>query len=666
MLELDEHTIEDRNNAIRYALSFSDCIQYTIALHYYPHIISFINVTKLETQDGTSGVSSEIDFFIPDSLKKHCEFSYMFQLTRTCCDKLGCNLYYPPNQSCLKETTTQIYRTGRNFLLACQPACHNLMSEKVMVHDYYWNEGKNRCVLSNIYKKRFATLPVARSESAVPGLTDVVPFDWDEPNDTYHFNREYCKRFGRKFDQAKKSCYETIPEKVTKFFVAHQTRKLMWRVAETLDKFTLFKMAKFLDEVATTLKPEPSSKPLPNIEIPFHLRNAENWREHTGNVKNTIVFPFKETLINLIAENSKIARNEPERERVEDERKTRKKRSVNHNESDTDPADDGESKFDPESLVGDILDTLNEDIIIRFVGEYAAHKFTQGALRRFKVFLKHTILTIIRQGFFKATKIFIGQRINVKIFKYTIENAIIHAALNRLALSAESLTASLAKISKTAIRAANWAMAILNVIDLIVTVVDPLGYNNYLSPETRRVVDSLLNEEFHAALGIPLDRPEALVLDAKSLFNMLLYANGNNELQVSFFKLESAIFMANTYKYLSELKYNSRGQRIGPLEDDRNSVSFDEASYRHLKTNAKASSASRLRILQERAMKEELSKSYDKTRHYTLKLSMLLVMIVLAYMIDRKLFVVFSLILTLCYSWMLSKIFLNFTKEINL
>jgi hypothetical protein len=453
-------------SAIRYANLFETQIRFEFLLNKFPHLLSFVNsnthIPKLTTDSSGQSYFENTALVIPDKLKSNLKL-VRYDLTEKLCKKLSCH-----DTSNCGGKETQCQRIEGVPIVSCQPACSQLYNDGTSL-DFYWNG--NKCIVANQIKKQFALYPHKRARVYVKGLTNVPSFSWDESRDSFKINKRYCDRFNSEFDETTDTCFHSNPKSILNLLVSSQGRDLL---------------AYSVNYVSSSIQGNNPDLGLfgSKLDVCFgddvasYLRTIEQWKADYGDLNLTQVNPSQDILIqtDMSAENS---------------------------------------------LLSEILAVVNDNPLLEMTAstivEQGVIKFSTVLLDKLKVIMRRNLLT----GFLRHINVLRNKKLSKTSLVLAVKAAIIHASLKQIGISATNIVAKGLSMAKNTMNAANY----ISVLDLLVNLIDPLGYNQKLDASGIQLLNQELDRQFRHSMGFTSSNKKYLEMDVDSVMYLLI---GNN------------------------------------------------------------------------------------------------------------------------------------------
>lgn len=192
----------DQLNCSHYVRQRTYLYQLNKLFEIVPHLAShFIVEIRAATQD---------TYEFPDAMRDKA-IQVQVRFSKTGCDLTTCNPYFPRGQVCAKSTPPQLYQSGNDTILACQPSCYNTVPGSIIstiqMPPMFFYEPYDSCLLIDNSYLAFSIDDYNRTTEHPKIGVDTIGtgFDFDdkrvfaddEGNVTpqARLNKYYCDRF---------------------------------------------------------------------------------------------------------------------------------------------------------------------------------------------------------------------------------------------------------------------------------------------------------------------------------------------------------------------------------------------------------------------------------------------------------------------------------------
>lgn len=231
------YTTQDMDNAIEY--SNQRLVLKFINLMYvkWPHLISHMEYEIVQAD-------SENDYYYT-TLFQPWAIKVETKLPAKLCEKISCNSA-KQETTCVRNETASYYRVGddTHFERHCEPACYHISDDPV--YDDETGEEQTQMIRLGYYRDRCVILPPAlvwqefpfyRSSEVYEQRMNDLPMGFNRDTDlaytysgrNYKYNKNYCDAFYDKWDPDKQTCvvkwyerilYAVVGEAITKMVKA--------------------------------------------------------------------------------------------------------------------------------------------------------------------------------------------------------------------------------------------------------------------------------------------------------------------------------------------------------------------------------------------------------------------------------------------------------------
>lgn len=204
---MSKPTVIDNENAMFYSLERQKLEDFNSFLKTMPHIFSHVNVE----------IRSNQDLPAVNELQFNRNIKVRLIGTKTFCEQVHCNSYYPRGQSCTLESIPFIFKSGNSDIPTCHSSCFNLFNQtKDGDGNYYkapftmYNESQKCCMIHNDAYFRLGNDDYTRTDVHPTARIDTIGTGFDlspelykdgKGNETFHYkiNKYYCDDFKYEF-----------------------------------------------------------------------------------------------------------------------------------------------------------------------------------------------------------------------------------------------------------------------------------------------------------------------------------------------------------------------------------------------------------------------------------------------------------------------------------
>ncbi|UBZ25654.1 PIF-0 [Carcinus maenas nudivirus] len=592
------YTHKDLDNSItysnnRYLLRIISKLYQTM-----PHLITHMEYS-IQQADPTS------DYYYPPAFAARA-IKVTTKIPEYLCDKISCNAV-KENDVCKRDTIASYYIVGdtSNFKRQCEPSCFHLRKDPIideetgeeqtqMVRLKYTNN--YGCVImptasswhehpfyrsETVYEHRLNDLPA--------GFNEAPPDPYSYSGMTYEYNKTYCDAFYDQWSSTKKKCikkwwetvlYAVVGESIVKMVKAGiQNAENGYKsdyppvsfppIPDIESEWTVLGWSKDIND--SFIVP-PVEYEIPQNTVSRHIQREISDNNHTAieesdyikniNFIKQLKSKQKQISVNLrrkIEEFYDVKLNSEEHKEI-----TRVK-ELNKNNKPLNVKDIilKNKKTGEESDVGEIILSIINSLLSSvfdpaFWADIGIGLVSDVILDQIKVVFRKLANDIIPK---LTTKILgISGKLLSKVFANSIISTITNTMSKIVVKTISKVMIQLAKLAAEIASVVGIILAILTVFDILLTIWDPLGFNNKFDQKVINSVTRSSDIAMRQSLGMSVP-----AMSFELFSNMTLTPEEIIEESLSNFKY--------IYEYLDALTVNSEGSRI----DKGNEIDFNDS-----------------------------------------------------------------------------------------
>lgn len=595
------YTNKDLDNAITYSNN-----RYLLRLinklyEKSPHLISHLKYS-IQRAD------PETDYYFSDSFKNKA-IKVDVVIPEKLCMKLSCNPI-KGETTCTRKDEPSYYGIGdeANFQLRCQPSCFNLVDKPTVVEEGEEEEvqmvrltynNDYGCVIlptSSIWHEN----PFYRSSAVYEHRLNDLPAGFNQDTSdhssfsqiTYKYNKSYCDAFYDNWNEEKETCKPLWWERVLYAVVGEQITKLAKAGIISIN-------SGFKSDYPPIDLPSP-----PDVEPEWKLFGWSHDIDESFILPSTD-FEFSDTDITPLYREIKVECTPLSRNIHEENMRLIEKIKRNQGQISTDLRRKLESNY---ALVinGQELREVNKvkkhntkarlqlrsltnkeqedmdivDYMSAIIGGLFASIFTPDfwvdigigivsdvILDEVKVIFRQLANDIIPKLTVKILEA--SGSVLTKVFANSIISTVTQTFSKIMIKTVSKVMIQLAKITAEIASVVGVILAILTIFDLLLSLWDPLGFNNKFDEEILRTVTSSSDVSLRQSLGVAIPK-----MTFSLMANMMLSPEEIIDQSLNCYKY--------IYEYLNSLDVNSEGSRIdkGPVMNigDTNKEDVNNAS----------------------------------------------------------------------------------------
>lgn len=546
----------------------------------WPHLISHMEYS-IEQAD------LDIDYYYPSTFKSKA-IKVTTNIPELLCRKLSCNSAMA-EKSCTKDTPASYYIIGDqpNFELQCQPSCYNLLQDPVIdkdtgeeqVHMVRLNYNpKFGCVItptSNIWHER----PFYRSDTVYEHRLNDLPTGFNmAPRDpysysgiTYEYNKSYCDSYYDQWDANKRTCIKKWWEVVLYAVVGESIIKMVKAGIQSInngyksdyppvhfpdipDVEHIWSVKGWREDINTSFILPPIDYELPENELVVFRETKK-----TRDMKIPLLFHekslnFIKTIKNKQRQiNSKLRRkletyydvklNAFEHDEIQRVKNCNKKYPsiffVNKETGEEETAS---------NIITSIMNSLLSSVFSpAFWIDMGLGVTTDVILDQLKIIFRKLANDIIPKLTEKLLQY--TSKVLSKVFAKSVYATIANTASKIVIKTVSKVMIKLTKLMAEVASVVGIILAIISIMDILLTIWDPLGFNNKFDQEiinsVTRSSDIAMRQDLEVA--VPM-------MNFDILSNICLSTE-----EILDESLNSFIYV---YEYLNALTVNSEGSRI--------------------------------------------------------------------------------------------------------
>lgn len=459
------------------------------------------------------------------------------EIPENLCELISC--FSQKYEGVCKPSDPAVYQrvgTSDKFLLACQPACFNIENKATydddgnpttnMVHTY-WKD--NQCLMHTPVLN-WMMYPGNRNDAKG---RETYGFDAaDNFIDSFQFNKAYCDAYEESFDNSVPTCESKWWEKLLGDVIGSSVLKM---IKMGINELTY----------GTTVIP-PSLGPEPTVDSKWDL---ETWR---SDIDETFVVPdanmdvptnfkykMKQHDIDLV--------NIINRDKREIRKKTHWRRQLEiHNKVHSQGVNQIKNKLTKtaDEYLEEIMVTILSLFKLESIEQLAAAEITNLTIDMIKSTLTKLASEMLPKIIAKITG-----SIFTEVMEKSLAEVLIRSTATILVKTIGQLCILLAEILAEFASIVGILLAIVQLLDLVITLWDPFHFSKRFNPE---VLDLLERQGQQTLKSAFLNTKP--VISFTVLVNLLLT---EDELKINL--LESYVYM---YEYLNSLTFNAEGSRI--------------------------------------------------------------------------------------------------------
>ncbi|QBB28668.1 P74 [Homarus gammarus nudivirus] len=578
------YTNKDLDNGITYSNNRYKLRLINILFKKHPQLVSHMKYS-IEQAD------SDRDYYYTDDFKTKA-IKVSTKIPKYFCDKLSCNAVRAES-SCTRDTTASYYIVGdvANFQRQCEPSCFHLLedpvideetgSEQVQMLRLAYNDAYGCILLPTAYA--WHEHPFYRSETVYEHRLNDLPagFNADVPNPltysgmTYKYNKSYCDAYYDTWSDEKQTCVKKWWETVLYAVVGESIIKTVKAGIVTVEngyksdyppvsfppippiepEWTVLGWKKDINEdfIVPPIDYEIPANYMIQREVSDknHKKLSQNKYEQNIEFIKQLKTKRKQISSNLrrkiekhydvkldIEAMSEIKRVKDISSRV----KTFKDipiRLVNNKTGDED---------DIGTILSQIIDGLLESVFTPdFWIDIGIGVLSDVILDQMKVVFRKLANDIIPK--LAANIIKISGKLFAEVFSKTIISTITTTMSKIVVKTISKVMIQLAKLAAEIASVIGIILAIITIFDILLSLWDPLGFNNKFDQEIINSVTSSSDTAMRKSLGVSV--PE---MTFELFANMVLTPEEIID--------ESLHSFTYIYDYLNSLTINSEGSRI--------------------------------------------------------------------------------------------------------
>nr|WOZ57646.1 PIF-0 [Menippe mercenaria nudivirus] len=572
------YTNKDIDNGIAYSNNRYWLKMINVLYDRYPHLTSHLEYSITQADP-------DVDYYYPPTFKSKA-IKVTTRIPKKLCEKLSCNSV-TKDRACTKMDPASYYIVGDtdNFKLQCQPSCYNLLNdpviddesgeEQVQMVRLHYND-PHGCVItpaSNIWHEH----PFYRSETVYEERLNDLPAGFNQAKEdpysysgiTYEYNKPYCDAFFDQWDGSKRTCV-----------------KKWWEiVAYAVVGESIIKLAKAgIQEAQNGYKssyPPVNFPPIPDIQ---DIWTVEGWKNDIDNsfivpppdyeITTTAIFREKSDNIEPIVvsdvmkhisflkkvKNSQRQLSNTLRRKLEESYDLKVLNTHELNEitkiktfNKTYPSlyfehkESGDTQSAGE-IIQNIIGSLLESVFTpAFWVDIGLGVSMDVILKQMKILFRKLANDIIPK--LTAKLLTYTGKVFSKVFAKSVYATIANATAKIVVKTVSKIMLQLAKLMAEVASIVGIILAIMSVFDILLTIWDPLGFNNKFDES---IIASVTRS---SEIAMKRDLEIAVPLMTFDIFiNMSL----STELILD----ESLNSFFHIYEYLDALTVNSEGSRI--------------------------------------------------------------------------------------------------------
>lgn len=590
------YTTQDIDNAIEY--SNQRLVLKYINLMYikWPHLISHMEYEIVQADP-------ENDYYFTD-LFQPWAIRVETKLPSKLCEKISCNSA-KEKTTCVRNETASYYRVGddANFERHCEPACYHLSDDPI--YDEETGEEQTQMIRLGYYKDRCVILPPAlvwqefpfyRSTEVYEERMNDLPLGFNRDTDlaytysgrSYKYNKNYCDAFYDQWDGGKEKCvvkwyerilYAVVGEAITKmvkagidaigggppsgYDIPNNLPEIpaiedVWTYAGWKGDINLNFIVPPEDFQLSVIDPTKIYREVPNkntrIKVDIYKKRVKlvkllrrKKRSITNSLRKkleneyTLYISKKENdEMVTIEEYNKNYPNADIRDLTHDDIKFKKKTKTGEEE-----VDENANFFDSlGNIIGALLSAIATpdfwiDVGIEEISEELLKQFKKVAIK-----LADEIIPKLTNIILKTTTKMLS-RVFAKSLFATVAQCTTKILIKTLSKVLIKLTKLMAEIASVV----GIILAILTLFDIILTIWDPLNFNNkfdetIISSVMEQSDESIRMELEMAVPEMTFDLLSNLILSPDDILNTCVTS------------------FTDIYQYLDSLTINSEGSRI--------------------------------------------------------------------------------------------------------
>lgn len=456
------------------------------------------------------------------------------QIPENLCELISC--FSQKYDGVCKPNDSAVYQrvgTSDKFLLACQPACFNIENKATydddgnlttnMVHTYWKND---KCIM---HTPILSWMMYPGNRNDMKGR-EKYGFDaTDNFIDSFQFNKAYCDAYEESFDASVPTCEAKWWESLVGDVIGSSILKL---IKMGINELTY----------GTSVVP-PSLGPEPTVETKWNL---ETWRSDVdktfivpdANMNAPMNFQYKMRqsdvdMVNIIKNDKKEIR-----------KKTHWRRQLEiNNRQNINQIKNKLTKTAAEYLEGLIV-TILSMFKLEAIKQLVVAEVTSLTIDMIKSTLTKLATELLPKIIAKITG-----SVFTEVLEKSLVTVLIRATATILVKTIGRLVILLAELLAEFASIVGILLAIVQILDLVVTLWDPFHFNKRFNPE---ILDLLERQGQQSLKSAFLNTEPEITFTV--LVNLLLT---EDELKINL--LESYIYM---YEYLNSLTFNAEGSRI--------------------------------------------------------------------------------------------------------
>ncbi|UVX94925.1 PIF-0 [Callinectes sapidus nudivirus] len=597
------YTNKDLDNGIAYSNNRYTLRLINILYKNIPHIISHMQYS-IEQADPDN------DYYYPSTFALKA-IKVTTKIPQNMCEKISCNSITKEG-SCSRTDKASYYVVGdaATFSRQCEPSCYNLRKdpiideetgdEQVQMIRLEYNNLYGCIMLPTAYV--WHERPFFRSESVYEHRLNDLPTGFNRgPNDdytysglTYTYNKSYCDAFYDKWDPDKQTCVKKWWETVLYAVVGESIIKLVKAGIQSIkngDKSDYppvnfppipdiepeWTVSGWLADINDNFILPPNNYELPPtkmIQRECSYKNHEKLEE-PNHVKNINIIKniksrqqrISSNLRRKLEENYELVLTEKEVNEIKKVKMYNKTKHTMQHELKLKNVKTGKESDVFETLMAIIEGLMSSLFDPAFWVDIGIGIISDAILDQIKVVFRKMANEIIPK--LTAKILALSGKVMSKVFAKSVLSTIANTMSKLIIKTISKVMIKLTKLMAEVASVVGIILAILTFFDILLTIWDPLGFNNKFDPEILTSVTRSSDIAMRQSLGTSI--PE---LTFEIFANMVLTPEEIID--------ESLHVFSNIYEYLDSLTVNSEGSRI----DKGDELDFDGVDDSQLDSNA--------------------------------------------------------------------------------
>ncbi|UHB41801.1 PIF-0 [Macrobrachium rosenbergii nudivirus] len=543
----------------------------------YPHLVTHL---KYEIKHADANE----DYYYPETFTKKA-IMVKVEIPKKLCEKLSCNSVMAES-ACTRDTPASTYHVGDkgDYELQCQPSCYHLKDdpvideetgeEQVQMVSLSYNDEFN-CVIRPM-SFTWHQFPFYRSETVYEHRLNDLPIGFNkgppDPNtyskETYVYNKSYCDAYFDAWSEEKQTCVKKPWEVIAYAVVGESIIKMVKAGIQQLENNSksdyppvdLPEIPKAGAEWGVLGWKEDINESfiIPPVDFEFddsftpqrETDEAQLSRINTGKTEQNLAILQRiknrhkqiKTSLRRKLENDITARLDA----IEWDEITYVKSHNKLYKNDEDPPENPD-----QNIIDIIINTLDSIVSSAFTSQFwidlSIGVVSDGLLDAIKVGFRKLANDLIPKLTVKLMEI--GGKVMSKVFAKSLIKTVTATVGKIMFKTVSKIMIQMAKLAAEVASVVGIILAILTVFDILLTIFDPLGFNNKFDEKILESVTSSSDTALRKSLEVAIPQ-----MTFEMFANMTLDVD-----EIIDESLHTFVYM---YDYLDSLTVNSEGSRI--------------------------------------------------------------------------------------------------------